>query len=226
MWEFLKSKARKEREILEKQLAEELELKEKLENEKIEALYLIESKRLNDKLTLEQERYYKKEKKRVKNANEVCPKCKSTNIVDKISQLKGEVNGSSYGGYGLFGQNYGPIRGNIDTLEINKCINCTNEWKKVSFNSHFIAPSWENKFRILRLTVEYLSREIKSEEPSYVKDTIKFWSGTNLDLFKIFFEKQNLGYIPFFEDGYCREKMFKAIEGKDDILIKKMGFIK
>src|ERR1035437_8259100 len=91
MWEFLKSNARKERERIEAESIKQEAIDKELEEDRLQVVFGSENKRLNTKLDKER----KKENKRVKDSNEICPKCKSTKVVDKISQLKGELNGSS-----------------------------------------------------------------------------------------------------------------------------------
>lgn len=226
MWEFLKSKSRKERERIKLQLAAELELQNKLEKEIIESFYLIESKRLNDKLQAEIEECYKSEKERFKKADEICPKCKSTNVVNIIIPSKGEINGLhsippyEIFRYGSYRHSYCFISGNVANIEINKCNDCNNEWKKATFESSSI-PSWESKMSFFKLTVKYLSeeeiQEKIQEEPYYVKDVINFWSGTNLGLFKLFIQRQH---------SYHKKEILEIIDGKDDILINKLGFVK
>lgn len=231
MWEFLKSKARKERELIESEKIKQEEIDKKIEEDRIEALYLIEYKRLNDKLASQIEKYDKKEKKRIKNANEICPKCKSTKVVDKISQLKGEINGSSYNSssFGLFGgSSYGSgsIHGKMDTLEINKCNECSNEWKKTFYNN-YSTPSWEHNLRFLRMSVNTLCEHPDEKEDYFIKDVRDFWTGTSIKIFKLFIERHILGY-PYFLDDYYKNEFLVLIEDKNkyDILVNKLGFIK
>lgn len=229
MWEFLKSKARKERELIESEKIKQEEIDKKIEEDRIEALYLIENKRLNDKLASEIEKYDKKEKKRIKKANEICPKCKSTKVVDKISQLKGEINGSSYNSssFGLLGgSSYGSgsIHGSMDTLEINKCNECGNEWKKTFYNN-YSTPSWENNLRFLRIAVNRLHAHPEEKEVYFIKDARDFWTGTSIELFQLFVERQYLGYSSFLDD-YYRQEFIVLIKDKYDILVNKLGFIK
>src|ERR1035437_6676954 len=129
MWEFLKSNARKERERIEAESIKQEAIDKELEEDRLQVVFESENKRLNTKLEEEIGKERKKENKRVKDSNEICPKCKSAKVVDKISQLKGEINGSSYGSssFGMFGgSSYGSgsIHGSMDTLEINKCNEC------------------------------------------------------------------------------------------------------
>ncbi len=79
----------------------------------------------------------KKRKERLDLKNSHCPRCKSSNVITKISRTKGEVHGdeysSSYLSSGLFGSSYSShshsnIDGEVDTLPINRCKDCGHEW--------------------------------------------------------------------------------------------------
>lgn len=61
----------------------------------------------------------------VEKRNNTCPKCgaKSESIVDKIRQVKGEIDGDF-----VFG--FGSVDGEIDTESVNHCSKCGHEWKK------------------------------------------------------------------------------------------------
>ena len=77
-----------------------------------------------------------------KRHNSVCPNCFSKDIVHKFKRQKGEMHGSidgesysSHSGF-LFGSSSyqsgyvnGKIDGNLDTLKVNKCNHCGNEWE-------------------------------------------------------------------------------------------------
>lgn len=77
-----------------------------------------------------------------KRHNSVCPNCFSKDIVKKFKRQKGEIHGSidgesysSHSGF-LFGSSSyqsgyvnGKIDGNLDTLKVNKCNHCGNEWE-------------------------------------------------------------------------------------------------
>ena len=72
----------------------------------------------------------------------MCPNCCSKDIVHKFKRQKGEIHGSidgesysSHSGF-LFGSSSyqsgyinGNIDGNLDTLKVNKCNHCGNEWE-------------------------------------------------------------------------------------------------
>lgn len=84
---------------------------------------------------------YEEKKKEVDEKNSTCPRCGSKNVVHKVVRTKGEIHGtgssSSYGSIGgsLLGfagsvSSYGhsSIDGEIDTLQINRCKDCEEEW--------------------------------------------------------------------------------------------------
>lgn len=103
---------------------------------------------------------YAEEKKRVEEKNSKCPKCGSTNVINHIRRTKGEIHGSGhisgssshYGG--LFSSSshssiYGSskIDGELDTLPVNKCNDCGNEWmiEEVKFpHSHNIFSTYNS----------------------------------------------------------------------------------
>ena len=69
--------------------------------------------------------------------NGICPKCHSRNVINTVVRGKGEIHGkgtsSYFGGGNLFGfSTYGighsKIDGEYDTLPVNKCKDCGNEW--------------------------------------------------------------------------------------------------
>lgn len=77
-----------------------------------------------------------------KRNNSVCPNCRSKDIVKKFKRNKGSLNGyiggSSYSSHDSFlfhSSSYhnssidGKIEGNIDTIRVNKCNHCGNEWE-------------------------------------------------------------------------------------------------
>lgn len=221
MWEFLKSNARKERERLEEE-------QKQLEIEQFETVYNETIKTLNEKIRIKNEKYYETETKRIIDENSICPKCKSTKVVDKISQLKGEINGSSSGsGYtSIFGGSYhssGSIRGSIDTLEINKCNECGNEWKKTHYN-HFGTTSFDTKLRYLRHSVEFFVKDEDANESYLVKEAREFWSGVRIDIMKEIVHRTY--YSSYGLNEYKINQMDETFNGQDDILVNKLGLIK
>lgn len=73
------------------------------------------------------------DKLRVDNINSVCPKCGSKNVVNRFVRLKGETKNITLE-YSHF---------NLDTLKVNLCKDCTNEWaveepKTIQMTSDFI----------------------------------------------------------------------------------------
>lgn len=117
MWNILK----KIKERRERKEQEFLQFKKEFQ----EAVASIEGK-LNAEYNREFSSAYDNEK----NLNVKCPNCYSNRIVDKISGIKGEINGSSSGHGGLFGwSSSGSLHGTIDTHAVKKCNNCQHEWK-------------------------------------------------------------------------------------------------
>lgn len=218
MWEFLKSKERKERERVES-------LNIKIEEDRLNSICDIESKRLNDKLEEEVVEYNKNETIRVKDENGTCPKCQSKSVVDKISRLKGEINGQSFGSM-TFGTGFssGSIHGIMDTLEINKCNHCQNEWNKIEFKN-CLSTSWESKIRYLGLSITNLKDYPNRNKPIYINSTIDFWSGTKLEVLSLIIKQAYLGQGEWGDD-YIKTQIIELISGNEDILINKLGFIK
>lgn len=78
------------------------------------------------------DRYYR-DKEYAEKKNSVCPKCKSTDVVNHIRRNKGELHGKGNisGGFGLFGgyvSGSSKVDGSLDTLPVNKCNTCGHEW--------------------------------------------------------------------------------------------------
>lgn len=84
---------------------------------------------------------YERELKEAEERNSTCPRCGSKNVVHKVKRTKGEIHGeghtSSYGSIGgsLFGlagslcsTGHSKIDGELDTLQINRCKDCEEEW--------------------------------------------------------------------------------------------------
>lgn len=63
-------------------------------------------------------------------SNSTCPKCKSTNVNNRIKRVQGKIDGEVEGSSFLFsGSLYGSVHGELDTNEVNKCNSCQHEWK-------------------------------------------------------------------------------------------------
>jgi DNA-directed RNA polymerase subunit M/transcription elongation factor TFIIS len=94
--------------------------------------------------------------------NSVCPNCHSKkDIVNKIRQVTGT---GKYEGSIVFG--FGRINGitTIDTVEVNACMKCGNEWKK--FKTKYIVDK-----DILRVALKYLIQI--SENPNEKRQSWK-----------------------------------------------------
>lgn len=94
---------------------------------KIKEEYQILKKRVND----ESQKSYDNARERLISANDICPKCNSKNVNDRIQRLQGSFSGSVSGSSSFFGGSMsGHSSGSIDTNEVNKCNDCGHEWKK------------------------------------------------------------------------------------------------
>ena len=92
-----------------------------------------------------QKRYaqYKEDEQRAYRKNSTCPNCGSTDVVHNIRRGKGELHGEGEfesSGFGtLFyhsssGYGSAKIDGKYDTLPVNKCNHCGNEWNIAEAN--------------------------------------------------------------------------------------------
>lgn len=218
MWEFLKTKARKEIDRVGIEQAKKNAELEYLESLRLYSVYELESKRLHKKMEVGNKKHIESDKVKVDKLNNVCPKCGSTKVVDKISQLKGEINGSSFGYYGY---SHGSIHGTMDTLEINKCNDCTNEWKKNHY-SQYGRIDMETEMRHLKIGIQNVLKFTTSKDGFIEKRSKEFWAGTKLEILPLLIEKEYLGYI----SDYIREEMYKVIKDQDEILINNFGFVR
>ena len=135
---------RKRRE--EKRRREEVERQARIQEEK--RRYQGRKKLICDYLTAYREEEsrknsedYAERQKLAEEKNSKCPKCGSTNIVNHIRRTKGEIHGSGHvSGHsshysGLFSSSsssylsgHSKIDGKLDTLPVNRCNDCGNEW--------------------------------------------------------------------------------------------------
>lgn len=100
-----------------------------------------------------QDNFLDKLNKEIEKGNSSCPKCKGNNIIQVYRRPKGELKGSldsfsisSHSG-GLFSSSSsyysktnGNIEGELDTLRVNKCNDCGQEWEikcKEFFAKHY-----------------------------------------------------------------------------------------
>jgi len=117
-------KARKERKAADAAFKAK---QEELRFAKIKSEYQI----LKDRVGKESQESYDNARKKLTTENEICPKCKSKNVNDRIQRLQGSFSGSVSGHSSLFGGSmYGHSSGSIDTNEVNNCNDCGHQWKK------------------------------------------------------------------------------------------------
>jgi hypothetical protein len=79
--------------------------------------------------------------------NDICPNCKSKNVIDSIKRTQGKIRGSG----NLFGAE---INGDIDTNEIRKCNDCGNEWKTYDYDYKSKRDSLHDKLCVVAWQLE------------------------------------------------------------------------
>lgn len=136
----IKAKRRTKKEAEEKKALEIAAEKKRIYQERKEKIdaYV---KQYDEAFEAKAKEEYEKELKEVEERNSTCPKCGSKNVVHKVKRTKGEIHGeghtSSYGSIGgsLFGlagslcsTGHSKIDGELDTLQINRCKDCEEEW--------------------------------------------------------------------------------------------------
>lgn len=135
----------------------------------------------NDYYHQQDEVAYKKyaaEKDRVNKTNSTCSRCGSTNVINHIRRTKGSLHGEGNlsGGFflgcgGIHGES--EINGHLDTLPVNKCADCGNEWQIEEIRGketldNFNTYSSREPQELIEVVVNYL--ELKYD-PKDVKDT-------------------------------------------------------
>lgn len=163
--------------------------------------------------------------------NDICPNCKSKNVIDSIKRMQGKIRGSG----DFFSSS---MSGKIDTNEIRKCTDCGNEWKTYDYDYKSKRDALEDKLNAVAwqledyydwehcefdetdLNEEYNSLEEKKEalrkslDTNYrVKEIKEFWSGASIDIFNEFVDMK--------DDSYVSRKI-KKYYNKDRLL--EMGF--
>lgn len=152
MWPFSYFKRKKE-EILEKKRQEELhqlQLRKEKYNRYKEYIDSMVSQFKSEEQT-KQFDYTDKIREENKIHNHTCPNCRSKNIIQVFRRPKGEIHGSSngYSSYSscLFGSHsshglYGKIDGNLDTLRVNQCKDCGQEWEHKDEEEMIYSSDW------------------------------------------------------------------------------------
>ena len=180
MWPFSYFKRKKE-EVLGKERQKEFQLKKEKYNQYKEYIDSIVSQ-----FELEEENkrheYIDKIREVYKIHNQTCPNCKSKNIIQVFRRPKGEIHGSlngysSHSSY-LFGSHSsyssrGKIDGNLDTLRVNQCKECGQEWEHKDENQMIYSSNWysgkcnryENVPLFLR-RIWYLIEDIEEYDPN------------------------------------------------------------
>lgn len=203
-------------------------------------------RRLNSKLDEKNKTHNLKAVEAFNNENGECPKCKSHNIIDKISQVKGEISGHN----DYFG---GSLKGSIDTIGINQCRDCGNEWKKTEL--HKYKYDMDSELIYLRIMIgKYIAYIDCTFDPLDIKDinfnslkekqsklleqadnaefkssVIDFWQGTRIDVLMMILKQlcdKNLdigSYNAKKIKSYFIDRPGNYVE---NMLVEKLGFIK
>ena len=136
---------REERERLEEERIRELKAnrKRKIENRKaiIDPFLEQKSKEAEEAGKKEQE----KELKECEAKNSVCPKCGGKNVINRFVRVQGKIDGHSHG---YFGGSYGNVSGELDTLKVNECKDCGNQWEIAKPDSSRLSDYIHDDFSI------------------------------------------------------------------------------
>jgi hypothetical protein len=183
MWPFSYFKRKKE-EALEKKRQEELhqlQLRKEKYNQYKEYIDSVISQFESEEDDKRNE-YMDKVREENKIHNQTCPNCGSKNTIQVFRRPKGEIHGSlngysSYDSY-LFGsysshRSFGKIDGNLDTLKVNQCKECGQEWehkdeKQIVYRDYWYSGKcnrYENVSSFLR-RVWYLIEDIEKYDPN------------------------------------------------------------
>lgn len=183
MWPFSYFKRKKE-EALEKKRQEELhqfQLRKEKYNRYKEYIDSVISQFKSEEEN-KRHQYIDKIREENKIHNQTCPNCESKNIIQVFKRPKGEIHGSlnghsSYSSY-LFGSHSshrlsGKIDGNLDTLKVNQCQECGQEWEHKDEKQMIYGSDWysgkcdryENVASFLR-RVWYLIQDVEMYNPN------------------------------------------------------------
>ena len=266
MWNIFKSKAQKEKEASEKLAKQEAENKakiekERLKEEKIESLkkeYQDVSERFKKEIESKNDNIIETRKWSVERTNSTCPKCGSKKLIDKVSRIKGEIDGESSSSFSsnssssIFSHysssrfdSESSLHGEIDTLSVNKCAECGNEWKKeemkysrpydmedyfepiyyslkefydaknVSFDSSDLSEKFNSKEEKTQHMLDIANKSIWLEESK------KYWSGVHTEVFNEIL-KNTIFWHKEYARNYIKEYNYKE---KMSIFVNKIGMI-
>ena len=112
---------RKEKERLEK-IKKDIERRIEIRRAVIDP-YISKKNEENDKIGEDE---YNQLKSECDAANSVCPKCGGKDIINRFVRVQGDLKGRSYSGPYT---GSGSIEGSLDTLKVNECKACGNQWE-------------------------------------------------------------------------------------------------
>lgn len=128
-----------------------------------------------------------------------CPRCKKSDIVDKIKHIQG--TGKITGNFRL---GFGSLNGSttIDTSEVNHCNDCGHEWKK--FKTKYISAT-----DIVRVALNYLGNILgepeKNKHHSWKHEAIQVFDGCHAEAIHMLLIKH---------DGYMHDSTKKILNKK------------
>lgn len=128
-----------------------------------------------------------------------CPKCKKSDVVNKIRHVQGtgKINSDLKLGFGS-------VKGSItiDSTEVNYCNHCGNEWKK--FKTKFISTT-----DIIRVALNYLGSihadPEKNKRKYWKHDAIKVFDNCHAEAIHMLLKKH---------DGYMHDITKKTLTSK------------
>lgn len=117
--------------------------------------------RKREEMYAEAKKLHDADRERVHEKNLVCPVCGSKNRINKFVRVKGKLNGHSsrhvYGSSGLFGGYYSGgssenVHGELDTLKVNECKDCGNQWEIEEPAHHCVSDYGDDLYSVNSLS--------------------------------------------------------------------------
>ena len=182
---------------------------------------------------------YEENQKRANELNSKCPKCGSINVINNIRRTKGEIHGESHtyhsssshflSSSNFFSSGHGKIDGELDTLPINKCKDCGNEWniEKAKF------PTEHNIFSIYSSNLplylydrieEYLKMEYDPNDITDVCNSLEEKRQEYINKCRNGCMLKQAQYLPKYMIGYLVWKGMTEYHYREESLDKALGY--
>lgn len=157
MWNIFKYFAQRK---LKEQQEEEQKRQKEIQKLRISQILQEEEVIFGEKLSKVADEENLKRYKEWVHSNSHCPRCNSDKVNERIQRIKGGIEGySSHSHNFLSSYSNSSLKGQIDTLPINKCNNCNHEWYK---SDRGFAYTTELRKDMLRMIIELLKIGDKS----------------------------------------------------------------